>query len=310
MSRLRALEPTLAALAQSECNEQQTLRADYINELQTWIEKSAHLQASTDEQLLLAFLRRCRFSLEETKRRIDNYYALRNSFPDVLCNRQVDEALLTQFDRGIHLIPALPIDANGPRLIFSQFSKVDPKASNPREAFKLAFMLFELLALQCDNASIAGLYWIVDAGDCSLEQMLQYDPFLLKKTFMLVEQCLPLRFAEIHVVNMISAGLKVFNFVTSFLPAKLPFKFMLHKTLEDVYEHLPREAMIAEHGGRNGSKEQVLKDWRQQLLAHREYFERDAALGTNEQLRSGQAKAWANAELAGTSGSFRKLEVD
>lgn len=85
-------------------------------------------------------------------------------------------------------------------------------------------MLLELLALECDNASVAGLFFVVDARDVNMEQMMQYDPFLLKKTFMLVDQCLPLRFAEIHLVNMIPSGQTIFNFVTSFLPAKLPWK--------------------------------------------------------------------------------------
>lgn len=100
MAPLRALDAALVPLAQSECNEQQAEREAMIAKLQAWIEKSPYLRARNDERLLLAFLRRSRYSLEETKGRIDNYYSLRNVFPEVLCGRQVDEALLRQFDRG------------------------------------------------------------------------------------------------------------------------------------------------------------------------------------------------------------------
>ncbi|XP_030573591.1 alpha-tocopherol transfer protein-like [Drosophila novamexicana] len=310
MAGLRPLAPELSALALSECNEQQAERGALIATLQTWIGKSPYLKARTDERLILAFLRRCRFSLEETKRRIDNYYSLRNAFPEVLCSRQVDEALLRQFDRGIHVIPARPANPQGPRVIISQFCKIDPKQSNPREAFKLLFMLLELLALECDNASVAGLFFVVDARDVNMEQMMQYDPFLLKKTFMLVDQCLPLRFAEIHLVNMIPSGQTIFNFVTSFLPAKLPWKFVVHKKSEDLYKHLPPEAMTIEYGGSNGYQAEALDYWRQKLQAHKDYFAEDAQYGTNEKLRVGLANAWATGELGGTSGSFRKLEVD
>lgn len=136
----------------------------------------------------------------------------------------------SSFIRSIHVIPSRPVNAQGARVIISQFCKVDPKQSSPREAFKLLFMLLELLAMECDNATVAGLFWVVDARDVSMEQMLQYDPFLLKKSFMFVDQCLPLRFAEIHLVNMIPSGQTVFNFVTSFLPAKLPWKVCLLPT--------------------------------------------------------------------------------
>lgn len=99
MAPLRSMDPALVTLALSECNEQQAEREAMIACLQAWIAKSPYLRARTDEHLLLAFLRRCRYSLEETKRRIDNYYSLRNVFPEVLCGRQVDEALMRQFDR-------------------------------------------------------------------------------------------------------------------------------------------------------------------------------------------------------------------
>lgn len=109
-------------------------------------------------------------------------------------------------------------------MIISQFRNIDPKKSSPREAFKLVFILLEILALECDNATISGLIWVVDCRDVTMEQMMQYDPFLLKKAFALVEQCLPLKFVEIHMINMRKEGQSIFNFVTKFLPSKLPFK--------------------------------------------------------------------------------------
>ncbi|XP_068156483.1 alpha-tocopherol transfer protein-like [Drosophila tropicalis] len=307
---LRPLSPQLLVLAKAECNEQETERENFIVNLQTWINKSPHLKAPTDELLLLAFLRRCRYSQEETKRRFDNYYSLRGVFPEVLGSRQVDDALLAQHQRGLHIIPARPVGPNGPRVIISQFKQIDSKKSNPREAFKLLFILLELLALECDNAGIAGLIYVIDARDVSMEQMMQYDPFLLKKTFSLVDQCMPLRFVEIHMINMRREGVAVFNFVTKFLPSQLPWKFMVHKKSEDLYEHLPREAMTIEYGGTNGYQAEALDYWRQQLEAHRDYFAKDTQYGTNEKLRVGLANAWSSGELSGMTGSFRKLELD
>ncbi|XP_017031292.1 alpha-tocopherol transfer protein-like [Drosophila kikkawai] len=307
---LRPLDPKLAALAKSECNEEPAQRDEIVATIQTWISKSPHLKAPTDEQLILAFLRRCRFSQEETKRRFDNYYSLRSVFPEVLGSRQVDEALLTQLQRGIHVIPTRPVSPEGPRVIISQFRNIDPKKSNPREAFKLVFIMLELLALECDNASISGLVWVVDCRDVTMEQMMQYDPFLLKKSFALVEQCMPLRFAEIHLINIRKEGLAIFSFVTKFLPSKLPFKFMVHKKSEDLYKHLPRDAMTIEYGGTNGYQAESLDYWREKLQEKKEYLAKDAQYGTNEKLRVGLASAWANGELDGMSGSFRKLELD
>jgi len=108
--------------------------------------------------------------------------------------------------------------------------------------------MLELLALECDNASISGLVWVVDARDVTMEQMLQYDPFLLKKAFALVDQCIPLRFVEIHMINMRKEGQTIFNFVTKFLPSKLPFKvshymvYLIKNILKKIILFIPRNS--------------------------------------------------------------------
>ncbi|KAH8247353.1 hypothetical protein KR038_002952, partial [Drosophila bunnanda] len=306
----RPLSPTLAKLAEKEVNETPDRIQQDIIILRVWIRQQQHLRARTDVDFLIAFLRRCRYSLEETKRRIDRYFTHYNLFPEIMNNRCVTQRLLDINRLGIHVIPTRPVSPEGPRVIISQFRNIDPKKSNPREAFKLVFIMLELLALECDNASISGLVWVVDCRDVTMEQMMQYDPFLLKKSFALVEQCMPLRFAEIHLINIRKEGLAIFSFVTKFLPSKLPFKFMVHKKSEDLYQHLPRDAMTIEYGGTNGYQAESVDFWRQKLLEKKEYLAKDSQYGTNEKLRVGLASAWANGELDGMSGSFRKLEVD
>ncbi|KAH8278395.1 hypothetical protein KR018_001926, partial [Drosophila ironensis] len=324
----RPLSPTLAKLAEKEVNETPDRIQQDIIILRVWIRQQPHLRARTDVDFLIAFLRRCRYSLEETKRRIDRYFTHYNLFPEIMNNRCVTQRLLDINRMGIHVIPSRPVSPEGPRVIISQFRNIDPKKSNPREAFKLVFIMLELLALECDNASISGLIWVVDARDVTMEQMMQYDPFLLKKAFALVDQCMPLKFVEIHMINMRKEGQTIFNFVTKFLPSKLPFKvspdvkcfefliickicqFVVHKKSEDLYQHLPREAMTIEYGGTNGYQAEAIDHWRQKLQDYKDYLAKDAQYGTNEKLRVGLASAWANGELDGMSGSFRKLELD
>lgn len=85
-------------------------------------------------------------------------------------------------------------------------------------------MLAEILANEDVNASVAGVVYIVDARDVTMEKMLRYDQCLLKKTWMFVEHCLPLRLVEMHLINMRKEGREFFEFLSSFLPAKLPIK--------------------------------------------------------------------------------------
>lgn len=81
-----------------------------------------------------------------------------------------------------------------------------------------------MLANEVPNASVSGIIYIVDGRGVTMEQMMQFHPSLLKKTWMLIDQCFPLRFSEIHLINMRKEGQTVFNFVTQFLPNKMPIK--------------------------------------------------------------------------------------
>ncbi|XP_028900866.2 alpha-tocopherol transfer protein-like [Zeugodacus cucurbitae] len=307
---LRQLDPALRELARTNCNENAETVVDQIEVIQEWIRKSPHLKASNNPHLILAFLRRCHFSLEETKKRIDDYYALKNAFHEVLCERELSEELLEFYRTGIHIIPNKPIAPDGPAVMISQYCKIDSKKSNPRLAFKLLFILFETLAMESDNASIVGLTYIIDCRDVGVDLMMQFDPFLLKKAYTLAENCMPLKLNEIHVINMRREGVSVFNFVSSFMPSTLAFKFLAHKKAEDLFEHIPRDAVTVEYGGSNGYLAEAIKSFEQQLAQHKEHFKEDGNFGTNEKLRIGRKKEWEMGELSGVSGSFRKLELD
>ncbi|XP_023309376.2 alpha-tocopherol transfer protein-like [Lucilia cuprina] len=304
------LTSELENVAKENCNESLELRESSLASLKAWLKKAPHLKARTNDELLLSFLRCSRYSLEDTKKRIDGFYSLKNVFPEVLSNRNIDDSLMDLYNQGIHTIPIKPLSPNGPRIIISQYSKYDPKKSNPRDAFKLLFMLLEILANEDPNTSVAGVAYVIDARDVTMEQMLQYDPYLLKKTWTLVEHCLPIRFTEIHLINMRKEGQAIFNFVTTFLPAKMPVKFVVHKKAEDLYDHLPRDCMTVEYGGHNGYQPEALKHWENVMLKYKDYFADDDNYGTNEKLRSGIMASAEVSELTGLSGSFRKLEVD
>uniref|UniRef100_A0A1I8MLB8 CRAL-TRIO domain-containing protein n=1 Tax=Musca domestica TaxID=7370 RepID=A0A1I8MLB8_MUSDO len=278
--------------------------------LQSWLKKTPHLKARPDPKSLLAFLRYCRFDLNETKKRLDSFYSLKGVFPEVLMNRRLDDHMMTLYRQGIHTISLKATSSDGPRFVISQYSKYDPKICNANDIFKLLFMLLEILTMEEVTAGATGIVYIVDARDVYMEQMMQYHPSLLKKTWMLMEHCFPLEFNEIHLLNVHKERRTIFNFITSFLPKKLCTKFVLHEKAEDLYAHIPRDAMPVEYGGHNGYQFEALKHWELIMLKYQDYFATDDNYGTNEKLRVSIGNNLEISLLSGLNGSFRKLNVD
>lgn len=94
MINIRPLTPSLAALSAKELNETPERLVTDLKELKDWIKQSPHLNARTDDQFLVTFLRGCKFSLEKAKQKFDLYYTVRSKMPEVMFNRDpLDEKL-------------------------------------------------------------------------------------------------------------------------------------------------------------------------------------------------------------------------
>ncbi len=84
MANIRQISPDLQQKAIDELFEVPTrLEAD-IEAFRDWIKKSPHLNAPTDDQILVNYLRGCKYSLEKAKQKFDLNFTLRTLMPDVV----------------------------------------------------------------------------------------------------------------------------------------------------------------------------------------------------------------------------------
>ena len=81
---IRPLNENLQKVAQEELNEDPKLIESDLQAFKEWIEQQPHLKARTTDQFLIAFLRGCKYSLEKAKLKLDNYYSLKEKYPDFL----------------------------------------------------------------------------------------------------------------------------------------------------------------------------------------------------------------------------------
>lgn len=87
MPEVRNVTIELEKKAQKELGETPERIAGDLDALRTWLTKSPHIKARTDDQWLLAFLRGCKFSVERAKEKIDLFYSLRNAIPEIYHDR-------------------------------------------------------------------------------------------------------------------------------------------------------------------------------------------------------------------------------
>jgi hypothetical protein len=101
MPNIRQLSPELQQKAIDELAEvPNRVDADF-EAFRDWLKKNPHLNAPTDDQILVNYLRGCKYSLEKAKQKFDLYYTLRTLLPDLIGEIDTaDEKFLEFFRLG------------------------------------------------------------------------------------------------------------------------------------------------------------------------------------------------------------------
>ncbi|XP_030554724.1 alpha-tocopherol transfer protein [Drosophila novamexicana] len=305
---IRPLCAELALKAQQELGEVPERVPEDIETVRTWISKQPHLKARQDAQFLVAFLRGCKYSLEKTKLKLDNFYAMRGAVPELYKNRFVGEKQLNIIKTACLLRLPQPLQLDGPRIHISRYGQYDSNKYSIAEVMQVNTMLGEIQIREDDNAMVCGFVEIIDMKGITTGHMFQFDAVLIKKLAVLGDKALPYRPKGFHFINAPTMAEKAMSIAKSLMSDKIRKRFHIHSKLDTLYKHVPKECLPIEYGGTNGNIQDVVDIWTQKLLDYTDFFQQDAIYGTNEKLRRGQP---INSEtLFGIEGSFRKLDID
>lgn len=99
MSNIRPISGELAKMAKSELNEVPSRIPEDIQTIKTWISKQPHLKPICNDQFLVNFLRGCKYSLERTKQKIDKYFTIKTSMPEIFTERDPTDPNLLKIIR-------------------------------------------------------------------------------------------------------------------------------------------------------------------------------------------------------------------
>ncbi|XP_036230494.1 retinol-binding protein pinta [Bactrocera oleae] len=307
---LRPLAPTLQKIACEELNEVPNRVADDVLALRQWIHKQPHLNARTNDQFLVGFLRGSKNSLEKAKQKIDRYYTLKAALPEVFNERrQVDDPLVMEIVRlGIILQIPLPANYHGPCITIIRACSYDTTKYKFADIVRVGSMFGEILTIEDDNSTVSGYTEIMDMSNVSPHHFLQLKPDLLRKCSIFAEEAMPMRQRGTHFINVPAAFEKGFRTLSTFFPEKMLSRISVNSNPEALFDFVPREHLPQEYGGENGTIADIVECMEAKLLRYRDYFLLETKFGTNEKLREGMLCNYEN--CFGLEGSFRKLEVD
>lgn len=304
---IRELTPELAEIAKKELNENPKQIANDLQHLKDWLAKQPHLKARTEDQWLIAFLRGCKFSLERVKKKLDLYYTLRTTAPEI--TRRIlptDPKFLEFFRLGTCLILPNPKGKLCPRVLLIRAGRYDPSEHNVGEIMCMLYYLVQIMVLEDDIACVFGIKIVTDYEGVTMSHFVQGTPSMLKKMVAVSQDSMPLRLKGSHHINLPSGVEKVITIIQGFLNEKARQRLRIHKNQEELMEDIPKEVVPPEYGGTGPSIPELTEYWVGKFKQYHDWMKVEEQLGTDESKRLGPPVAHDFME----DGSFRKLDID
>ncbi|XP_055626116.1 retinol-binding protein pinta-like [Toxorhynchites rutilus septentrionalis] len=308
MVTIRSISPELAEKAKTELNEVTSRIPNDLEAIKSWLARQPHLNPRTDDQFLVSFLRGCKYSLEKTKDKLDNYYAVKSAIPEFFENRDpTDPKIQENAMLGVNLPLPFSIGPDGPRIVLVRMGCYDANQYSIVDIMKVCYMITDVLLLNDDVSTIAGHMVLVDLRGLTLATLSQFSPTFIKKMTSVIE-AFPIRTKGIHFVNPSTGFDALFKMFYGFLSKKIQERVAVHDSFDALHQVIPKECLPEEYGGEGGKLAEIITDIKNDIVAHRQFFLEDAKYRNDERKRPGKPKTAGT--LFGVEGSFRSLDFD
>jgi len=297
--------------AVKELNEDPKNRLGAVDTFRTWLKQQPHLTCRTDTDFLLQFLRYCKFSQLEARKRIEKYLSCQTNIPEWLSDVDYtkDPVLINFFKTG-YVLP-LGTDDEGRLVIMYRIAQLD-FSIDKNKMYKAIMNLTKLLLGQDENLMVNGLLYIMDVSGMTVKHQTFFSMGDMKKSFDLFQNAFPARLKGFHYYNI---GPLFETMMQLFLPLfkkKFRDRITMHgDNLESLYKVIPMRLLPEEYlpddytGEKNGNVQSII-DGIIKRVQEPESVAYLARISSSTDFRLDESKRPA-AEM---QASFRKLNVD
>jgi len=303
--------PEMQAQIRVELNEDETTRDKDLQHIKDWLKRQPHLPKFEDDQIIMTFLRGCKFSLEKTKRKLDMYFTMRAAVPEFFANRDPTRPEIKQVLDVAHIPPLPGLPPNGRRVILMRGIEPDAMIPSVTEGMKTVLMIGDI-RLREELTGVAGDVYIFDASIATpthfASHFAKFTPTLIKKFLICVQEAYPVKLKEVHVINVSPLVDTIINFVKPFLKDKIRNRIHVHPDMDSLYKFVPQDILPAEYGGNAGPIGELNKQWLEKLISYRDWFLEQENVKADESKRPGKPKT--HDDLFGMEGSFKQLSID
>ncbi|XP_012522417.1 retinol-binding protein pinta [Monomorium pharaonis] len=266
-------------------NETDKIRETAIAEIRYWSKESDDFPAQIDDFLILRFLRVCKFDLEKTKIRIQNYYKQQSKLPEWYKNKDPFQPELQEIlNLGVYL-PLRKPDSQGRLVMLLRITVHDPKRNKVSDMVKNYLLALEAAIKYYPTTSIYGCSLLVDTSNPTVAHITQAKPYEIMNVIQMWENCYPMRFQKIVFFNTPLIYDIIVKIVRSFMTAKMKSRFQVYSDALHCFEDIPANILPVEYGGTDGTLQELTEYWKKDIEENHDCLtknENDQPIQTDE----------------------------
>nr|XP_023026691.1 alpha-tocopherol transfer protein-like [Leptinotarsa decemlineata] len=170
---------------------------EYIETIKMWFKTQPHLPEVPSDQLIETFLVTNKFSVEETKKKLDMYYTIRSVMPECFRNKNPKLPHMQEISKNIYYCPLPKLTKDLFRTIITKIGG-DPSKFDVYNLFAHQMNINEILIQEDLNL---GDILIFDLEHLQMGHMLKFTPIHLKKADTILQKVFSNRIKAIHLLN-------------------------------------------------------------------------------------------------------------
>lgn len=265
-----------------------------------------HILQDYDDYFLAALIRSKKGSLQATKILLENFNGLGYRYPKVLGDLDPLSKMTQDFLNATCVFP-LPKRTEDGSLICLLTPSNNPGVDlSDYNWYGLnRFWLMSLLVIFRER--VEGNIKAIMIYDCSNEKLTRFKnitPSFVGDLLQLFE-CCPTRIQGVHFINLPSFLEPFVNLAKTFTKNKLIKRLSFHRSLDTLYEKVPKILLPKEYGGCEANVQTLHDSWREKVESYREEF-----IKTSDKMRKLDPLRHKSENGQEMEGTFRQLHID
>ncbi|CAL7944007.1 unnamed protein product [Xylocopa violacea] len=258
--------PEVKAIAEKELRETEEVVKEGIVALRKLIEEDKTIYFRTDDDFLLIFLRPCKFyakSAYELMLRVADFKEKNAALLDNLL--PADEKVAILESNVVNVIKSR--DHKGRRMLLMNCGKVwDPSKVSADQLFRLLYLVHELAMLEPET-QICGVVVIMDFEGLAMKQAMGFTPSFSMRLLSFIQDAMPLRLKEAHVVKQPFLFNMVWKMFKPFVKEKLKSRMFFHgNKMASLHNHIPPTHLPKNYDGDLPEIDYTSADWYPTLI--------------------------------------------